>query len=414
MKGKNIAILGTLDTKGEQLAYLKEEIRRRGHSPILIDLSMGSISEIKADIGPDEVLSYVGKDLKDIHGSKDRHVITEVMTQATKLVLLDLLSKKKLDGVIGLGGITMANLASRAMRDLPFGLPKVIVVPAAMPAYNPEWFAGVDIVVMQGLIDFVGMNDFVKIIVEQAAGIICGMVEGTSEYSSLALPYPSVAMTEFGICPNCGRLVKDLLTEKGYYVITFHAQGISDRAMDRLIGQGFFDGLVDLAPAGLIETALKGNRAAGFDRLDAPMKRGIPVVLAPCGLNVTGCGPTRIDREKYASRPRIWQMDALRAFTRLNEEELLLCARLYAEKLNAAKGPVKFLFPLNGFSAIDKPGTVLHSPEEDRILLNELKRLVNNPNVEIIEIDANLEDPTFAMAIIESFEEIFQRRHQNG
>lgn len=411
MSSKKIVILGTLDTKGEHLEYLRQKIRERGHEPILIDLSMGKTPDIKPDIGAEEVLSFVGKDLREIHNSKDRFAVTEAMTEGAKLLVLRLLSEKRVDGVIALGGVTMANLSARVMQALPFGLPKVIGVPAAMPAYNPQWFDATDVVVMQGIMEFAGMNDFVKIVIEQLAGIICGMVETERTYGNLSLPYPSVAVTEFGLCPNCGREVELLLEKKGYHVITFHAQGISERAMDKLIGEGYFDGLIDIAPAGLIETALKGNRAATFERLDEPMKRGIPVVLAPCGLNMTGCGPTRIDREKYASRPRVLKMDALRAFTRLNEEELLLCARLYADKLNKARGPVRFLIPLRGFSCFDKPEMVLYDPKGDRILIDELKRLVKNELVKFIELDCNLEEPEFARALVENFEEIFRREN---
>jgi uncharacterized protein (UPF0261 family) len=302
----------------------------------------------------------------------------------------------------------MALMGSRVMQALPFGIPKLIGVPAAMPTYVKEWFDASDIAIMQAIMEFSGMNDFVRVGIELLAGAICGMVENQRPYDSLSLPYPSCAITELGFCPACAKEVERLLEEKGYYVISFHAQGISERAMDKLIGQGFFDGLIDICPAGLIEEALKGNRAAGFERLDAPLQRGMPVVLAPCCLNLTGCGPTRIDREKYANREKVWKMDALRSMTRLNREELLLCARLYSEKLNKARSRVRFLIPLKGFSSIDRPGTILYDPDEDRILIDELRRLVTNRNVEFIEMDCNLEDRDFASALVSSFEELFK------
>lgn len=405
---KSILVMGTLDTKAEQLQYLREKIEQRGHRPILMDLSMGSNPPFDGDIRPHEILSRVGKDLGTIQASKDRFSATEAMTEGAKMIALELLSRKELDGVIALGGATMALMGSRVMQSLPFGIPKVIGVPAAMPTYVKEWFNASDIAIMQVIMEFSGMNDFVKLGIELLAGAICGMVENPRPYDSLKLPYPSLAVTELGFCPACAREVERLLEERGYYVISFHAQGISERAMDKLIGQGFFDGLIDICPAGLIEEAIKGNRAAGFERLDAPLERGIPIVLSPCCLNLTGCGPTRIDREKYANRERVWKMDALRSMTRLNREELLLCARLYSEKLNKAKRKVKFFVPLRGFSSIDGPGTILHDPQEDRILIDELKRLVTNRNVEFIEIDCNLEDPMFAKALVEGFEALFK------
>jgi uncharacterized protein (UPF0261 family) len=405
---KTIVVMGTLDTKGPQIKYLKEQIEKRGHRVILMDLSMGSDSPFKADITPGEILARVGKDLKEVQRSRDRFFVNQAMTEGAKAVLMEFLAKKELDGVIAVGGTTMATVASPALHALPLGIPKVIGCPGAQPAYVKEWFDASDIVIMQAIMDFAHSNDFVMHNLELLAGIICGMVENQRPYDSIKLPYPSVAITELGFCPACAKEVHRLLEEKGFHVISFHAQGISDRAMDKLIGQGLFDGLIDICPAGLIEEALKGNRAAGFERLDAPLERGIPVVLAPCCLNLTGCGPTRFEWEKYASREKVLKIDALRSMTRLNKEELLLCAKLYAEKLNKAKGKVRFLIPLKGFSAIDKPGTILYDPQEDRILIDELKRLVTNPKVEFIEMDCNLEDPEFALALVQNFEELFK------
>jgi len=201
--------------------------------------------------------------------------------------------------------------------------------------------------------------------------------------------------------------VEKLLEEKGYNVCSFHAQGISDRAMDRLISEGFFDGIIDIVPAGLLEEVIKGNRAAGMERLDATAERGIPQVLTPCCLNLTGCGPTRKEGEKYNSRPKIWKMDAMRSMTRLNGEELQMCAKLYAEKLNKTKGPVKFFIPLKGWSAIDGEGTILYDPGEDHIFIDELRKHLKS-EVELVEVDNNLEDFEFAQALVESFDKMFR------
>ena len=403
-----VLIIGSVDTKGEQLAYLKKRIEDRGHSAILMDLSMGEVPAFRADIVPEEVASLVGKKIEELRASKDRLAVTEAMTAGAQQKALELLSRGELHGVVALGGVTMALIGARVMEKLPFGLPKLIAVPAAMPVYVPRWFDAIDVAVFQVIMEFSGMNDLVKNAIEQVAGAICGMVEEGRSYRSLRLPYPSVAITEIGFSVRCAQEVERLLEERGYHVFSFHAQGISDRAMDRLISQGFFDGLIDIVPAGLIEEVLQGNRAAGMERLDAPLKRGIPVVLAPCCLNLTGCGPTRKNREKYATRPRIWKMDAMRAMTRLNEEELRLCAKLYAEKLNNAEGPVRFLIPLKGWSSIDREGIILYDPEEDRIFVEEFKKHVKS-KVEIIEVDCNLEDPEFAQALVENFEQIFSR-----
>lgn len=139
-------------------------------------------------------------------------------------------------------------------------------------------------------------------------------------------------------------------------------------------------------------------------------KRGIPLMMTPCGMNQTGCGPTRKNAAKYASRSRILKLDELRMGTRLNEKELLLTAKTVAEKLNKAKGSVRFFIPLRGWSGFDPPGGVLYAPEEDMIFINELKRLITNDRVEFIEIDANLEDSVFAQALLAEFETVMAQR----
>ena len=404
---KKILVLGTMDTKGEQLQHLGERIKSRGHQAVLVDLSMGADSSYKADITPQEVVQFVGKDLTELRNLKDRFVITEAMTDGARQMVLNLCAQGNVDGVVALGGSTMALMGSRIMQMLPFGIPKVIVVSAAQTVYISKWFEAMDVVVMQVIMELAGMNDLVRHAIEQTAGVISGMVEESRPYASLQLPYPSVAITELGFSVRCARQVEKFLEEKGYNVCSFHAQGISDKAMDQLISQGFFDGVIDIVPAGLIEEVLQGNRAAGMERLDAAGARGIPQILAPCCLNLTGCGPTRVDREKYASRPKSWKMDALRSMTRLNEEELRMGAKLYAEKLNKAKGPVKFLIPSKGWSSIDGEGTVLYDPDEDRIFVDELKRHLK-PEVQVIGVDYNLEDPEYAHALVDTFDAMFK------
>lgn len=397
--GKKIVIIGTLDTKGDQLRFLKERLESRGHEAILMDISMGADPSHKADIPPKEIAALAGKDIEQIRASKDRLAITKAMTAGAQQKALDLLSRSKLDGIVSLGGSTIALIASQVMSKLPFGIPKVIGVPAAQTVYVGRWFGSDNVVVMQLIVEIAGMNDLIKNAISQVAGAISGMVEEAYDYTSLKLPYPSVAMTELGFSSQCARNVERLLTEKGYHVFPFHAQGISDRAMDRLISQGFFDAVIEIVPAGLIEERFKGNRPAGMARLDAAGERGIPQVWAPCCLNITGAGPTRTNREKYLATGRVLEIDEMRSMARFPIDEMKIGARLYAEKINKAKGPVMLVVPLNGWSSLEKEGSPLLDPEADQIFIEELKRHLRVP-VEIEEVDCNLEDLDTARALV--------------
>ena len=409
---KTIVILGTLDTKGEQLQLLKDKILARGHRTILMDMGMGSEPRVKPDITAREIAGLMGHDTEEFRVSRDRFAKAEVMVAGAQMMIADLLARDEVDGAVALGGASMALIGARVMSRLPFGIPKLIATSAAMPAYVSEWFDSMDVAVMQVIMEFTGLNNLLTNAIAQVAGAISGMVEESSSRSSLTLPFPSVAITEIGFCPKCAQQVETLLEAKGYHVFPFHAQGISERAMDNLISQGFFDGVIDIVPAGLIEEIYQGNRPAGMARLDAAAERGIPQIIAPSTVNLTGCGVTRKNREKYASRPRIMKMDELRSMTRFNAEELTYAATFYRDKLNKAKGPVKFFVPLKGWSAIDREGTVLYDPDGDLVFVDALRQGLD-PKVEIVEVPCNLEDLEFAVAMVEAFDIIFKQSHKH-
>ena len=399
--GKNIVIIGSTNTKGEQLKFLKERIESRGHKGVLMDISMGGQPTIEPDVPPAEIARLGGKEIDELIASKDRLFVTNTMSAGTQQKALQLLSEDKLDGIVSLGGATIALVGSQVMAKLPFGIPKVIAAPAAQTVYVGKWFGATDLIVMQLIMEIAGMNDLVKNAICQVAGTIAGMVEEAYDYKSLKLPYPSIAITELGFSDQCAKYVEQLLTEKGCHVYPFHAQGISDQAMDRLISQGFFDGVIEIVPAGLIEEKFKGNRPAGMNRLDAAGERGIPQVWAPCCLNLTGAGPTRTNREKYVASGRVLEIDAMRAMTRFPVDELIIGAKLYAEKINKAKGPIKLVVPLRGWSSLEREGSILYDPEEDQIFIQELKKNLKAP-LEIEEVDCNLEDFGTAQALVDS------------
>ena len=388
-----------MDTKGEQLQYLKEQIRARGHETVLMDLSMGGRSTYAADIAASEISRLGGQPLEELMASKDRYFVTDTMSRGAQQKALSLLAEGRLDGIVAMGGATMALMGSKVMSKLPFGIPKVIATPAAMPVYVGTWFGATDLIVMQLIMEISGMNDLVKNAISLVAGAVSGMTENAFDYKALKLPYPSIAVTEMGFSDQCAKYVEKLLVEKGYHVYPFHAQGTSDIAMDRLIAQGFFDGVIEIVPAGLIEAKFKGNRAADMTRLDAALERGIPQAWAPCCLNLTGAGPTRHNREKYVASGKVLKIDEMRSMARFPVDEMLIGARLYAEKLNKSKGPFKLVVPLKGWSSLDPPGSILYDPEEDLLFVDELKKYLSKP-IDIETVDANLEELATAEALV--------------
>lgn len=403
---KEILILGTVDTKGELLKLLRQKIFEMGCKPLLMDLSMGYVREQFADITSDELLFGIGEDAANIRSSRDRGKITDIMVKAAQKKTSEILSHRDIRCIASMGGVSMAFMASRIMREVPFGVPKAMLVTAAMPAYISEWFGAMDIGIFQSIVDFSGDNEMVRNAIYRFSCAICGMALAP-KFTFSSLPYPSVAITELGFSPNCARIVEEMLREKGFHVYSFHAQGISDRTMDKLLREGYFDGIIDIVTAGLIEEIFKGTRAAGMERLGYLSKRDIPKVLAPAALNITNC--EKIEKKRYKGK-KILKVDGLRSYVRYSVSELKEAAKVYADKLNTAKPPTVFFFPKKGLSSLDKEGSLLHVPEEDMLFLRELKRWLHNSEVEIIEMDCNLEDDEFAISMVNKFYELHMQR----
>lgn len=407
--GKKIIVIGTLDTKGEQIQYLRDQIESRGHNVVVMDLSIGGTHDFQVEISSKEIADLMGMRIEELIASKDRYSAAKVMTYGAQKKITEILPSGQIDGVVAIGGLTVALIASRIMSKLPFGIPKIIATTVAYPGVVEEWFDAMDIGVIQLIMDVAGMNNFIMNSITQVAGAISGMVEKSLHYTSLKPHYPAIAITEHGLSEKCGSMVRKLLMSRGYNVYTFHAQGISERCMERMIREGLFEGIIDIVTGGVIQEVFEGINASGPDRLEAACERGIPQILAPSNVNITGCGPPRKHRERYSSRTRQLKMDDIRILTRFNIEELSTGAKVYAEKLNKANGPVEFLFPLKGWSSFDGVGSILHDPEEDRIFIEELKKQLK-PEIKIKEIDCNLEDPEFAEALVDCFDKIYKEK----
>jgi uncharacterized protein (UPF0261 family) len=408
MGNKSVIVMGTLDTKGEEILFLEQQLEQKHCRVIVIDVSMGGQPFFKADIGPEEIARLGGSTIEKIRASQDRDWLTQVMERGAAEKVRQLYAEGKISGIMAIGGSTMALFGAQVMKLLPFGIPKIIVCPGVIPAQVRRLYDTMDMTIMQGVVDFAGLNELTMSVLGRAAGAMCGVLEDSGETISSLLE-KSVAITELGWSANCARLVKRHLEERGYRVYPFHAQGIGDRAMEDLIVQGFFDGVIDIAPAGVIEELFHGTRAAGPKRLEAAGERGLPQVLAPCSINITNASLSRRQSEKYVSRKKKLKQDEARIETRYNREELIKAAKIYAEKLNKARGPVKVLIPTRGWSSLDREGSVLHAPAEDKVFVEELRKNLR-PEIEIQELDCHLEDTEFALALVEAFVKIEQSR----
>lgn len=422
-----VLIMGTLDTKGAEISFLQDLINKMGLNTLLMDTNMGGEPSLQPDISAAEIAAAGGGDISEIRASRDTGKHSQTMIKGATVKALELYGEGRLDGIISIGGASGTALGTSVMKGLPFGLPKLMVSStASMPGYAAGYIGTKDITMMHSVVDIAGLNDLVKDVLVRAAGTISGMVTARlgyrNEETAVAAEEilggtgkPLIAITEFKFSEGCCRRIRDSLIDRGYDVIAFHAQGIGDQALDELIDQGWFDGVFDIVPAGISESILGGNRAAGARRLVAAGERGIPMVVTPCGFDMLSCGP--MERKEHGdplwtfrglAGRQLFVPDSFRVQARTNAEELREVARETALRLKLACGPVKFLIPLRGWSSLSAEGRALYNPEFDLAFVEALRQELKDSKVEIVELDMELNSAEFTGAALEAFSACYE------
>jgi uncharacterized protein (UPF0261 family) len=412
---KTIVVLCSMDSKGEEGRFLKTIIEAEGYNTILLDIGIGQEPTIVPDIPAEAVAKAGGGDIREIRASRDTGAVIPIMIKGASMLVLEMFKKGELGGIVSFGGTSNTTTATTIMKTLPFGIPKFMASSSAsMPAYAGSYMGTKDITMMHTVVDISGLNALTRSVLERVAGGICGMAKMSRGAVEPISDSPLIALTSVKFSEECSQNVRDLLEEKGYVVIPFHAQGMGDRAMEELIAQGLFDGVVDIVPAGVAEEFIGGNKAAGPERLESAGRRGIPQVITPCALDMISCGPlSRKDRDdplwkkhNLAER-KMFVPDEFRVLVRTTADELKTFAALLAEKLNRANGPVKFFIPTRGWSSIDVKGAPLYEPETDAVFAPELQRHLNS-DVEVIEVDTEYNSADFARALVDALEHLLK------
>ncbi|MEE4261665.1 MAG: Tm-1-like ATP-binding domain-containing protein [Desulfobacteraceae bacterium] len=401
---KSVLVISTLDTKGQETLYLKNKLSAIGLSPVLMDIS-GRGSDIAGiEVPAARVAEAGGGDFEEMQNSRDRTRITNIMMAGGARIAADLLAEGKLTGVIALGGSTGSLMGSEIMRSLPFGIPKVMISStAALPGLSTRYIGTGDIALFHSVVEISGVSDLLKNVMDRAAHALAGMV-ADDIVSPKAEKGKAIALTMLGPCEKCASAVRTALEQQGYQVIGFSAAGIGDRAMEDMIADGFFQGVIDLAPGGVGEHHFGFMRDAGPHRLETAGKLGIPQIISTCSVN--HMTPARSKYKPEYHERRKFDLDKLRTWIRLSPEELKEVAGIFAEKLNQSTGPVTVMIPLNGWSSADLPGNDSHDPAEDQLFTQVLQENLK-PEIQIVEIDANMEDPEFATAVVENALKIF-------
>jgi uncharacterized protein (UPF0261 family) len=395
-----IAVLGTLDSKGEEHAYVAELIRGRGHQTLLIDAGSGGPPSVTPDISREEVAAANGTDFAGLMARKDRGECVTAMGDAAAALVSKLAEAKRIDGVISLGGGGGTAIAATAMRALPIGFPKLIV--STLAAGNVAPYLGTkDIVMMPSISDVAGLNRLSKVIFARAAGAICGMVEATVSVEGTK---PLIVASMFGNTTACVTEAKRILEEAGYEVLVFAATGNGGRAMESLIESGMVAGVLDLTTTEWADELVGGVLNAGPDRMNAAAKAKVPCVVAPGCLDMVNFGekasvPAKYDgRRFYIHNPQVTLM-------RTTPEECSRLGEIIAEKVNAFTAPAAILIPRKAISVISAEGQAFHDPAADEALFASIRK---NAAVEIVEFDEEINSPAFAKASAEKLLELLR------
>ncbi len=407
MSKKGIVIVCNLDTRGEEIVFVKDLIASRGHEAILLDFSMEEPPPFPGDITCEEVAKRGGLPIETVREKyrSDRDAATNNQIRGAAAIAGELLKSGRLHGIIGIGGGTSSLVATSIMKRLPFGIPKLMASPmAAHPSYVGQYVGTHDITMHHTVLDIVKMNPLLKAQIVNAIGAICGMVEMT-QGTQIEFDRPCVAVSSFGFGEMAVQAALGMLEEAGLTPVVCHAQGRGDKAMEDMIRDGAFHGVLDICIGGVIENLFKGNRDPGPDRLLAAVERGIPMVLAPCGLDILSYGGRPDMLEKTRGRVQYVQ-DALRVQVRTTGEELEQAADVIAERLNRAIGQWTFLIPLRGWSSLDRPGGPAYDPAADAAFVDRLKQKLTRPE-RVKDVDLHLYSKEFARAAVDEFMQLY-------
>ncbi|MER3418309.1 MAG: hypothetical protein C4343_04205 [Chloroflexota bacterium] len=402
--GKTIVLVGALDTKGPDYAFVKSEIERRGHRALVVDTSVTGAPAFLADVTAAEVAEAGGSSLEELRAKADRGVAMEVMTRGVAVVARRLYDEGRLDGILALGGSAGAAMGTAAMRALPLGVPKVMVTTVASGDTKP--YVGTrDVVMFPSVVDVAGLNRISARIYANAVGAIVGMVE--TEAPSVAAK-PLLAATMFGNTTPAVERAKAIFEAHGYEVLVFHATGTGGRTMEDLIGDGFFEGVADITTTEWADELVGGVLSAGPNRLEAGATAGIPQVIVPGCLDMVNFWAPETVPETFKDR-RFYRWNPNVTLMRTTPEENAELGRILAEKVNASTGPVAVYLPLRGVSMLDAPGKEFWWPEADEALFAAIKRHVR-PDIPVHELELNINDPAFAEAVAAGLLEFLQSR----
>lgn len=395
---KTVCIVGTMDTKGLEFAFIKAQIEASGVSTCVVNTGIMGEPQLAPDVSADEVARRAGSSLQALRDEGDRGNSVAVMAQGASAIVAEKQAAGEIDGIISLGGSAGTTIGTTAMQAVPVGVPKIMVSTLASGDTSP-YVQSKDICMMYSVVDIAGINRLSRQILANAAGAIVGMVNAEAP-AAMEADKPLIAATMFGVTTPCVTKAREILEAAGYEVLVFHATGTGGQAMEDLVRGGFLAGVLDVTTTELADELVGGILSAGADRLEAAGHAALPQVIAPGALDMVNFGPPDTVPEKFRNR-LFYQHNPTVTLMRTTAEEMAELGRIMARKLSEARGTTTVLIPTQGVSAIDKTGQPFDSPEARAAWCENLKANIGR-NVTVIEMDAHINDDEFATKLAET------------
>jgi uncharacterized protein (UPF0261 family) len=394
----NVVVLGALDTKGEEVRFLKEQIEQRSHRALVVDTGVMGEPSFAPFVRRDEVAAAAGVTLGSLVERADRGHAVTAMAEGAKAIALRLLDEGKLDAIIGMGGGAGTSVGTAAMRALPLGIPKVMV--STLASSDVRGFVGVkDIMMFPAIVDISGLNRISRGVFTRAAAAVCGMVDARVPENTEGSDKPLIAASMFGNTTKCVEAARAIVEKEGYEVLVFHAVGVGGQTMESLIEAGHIAAVLDVTLTEWADELVGGVLSAGPARLEAAARIGTPAVIAPGCLDIVNFWEPETLPEKYRNR-RLYRHNAKQTLVRTDPDENAELGRIIAGKLNRSVGPVAVYLPLRGISVISSAGGPYHWPEADAALFDSLRTNLRK-DIPLHELDLNINDAEFARAMAE-------------
>jgi len=394
---KRVYVVGTADTKGEELAYLRALVVAAGADTVLVDVGTRKPA-VAADVSAGEVAAFHPGGAQAVLGTEDRGTAVTAMGEAFRRFLA---SRDDVGAIVGIGGGGGTSIVTAGMRDLPIGLPKFMV--STLASGDVGAFVGVsDIAMMYSVTDIAGLNRISRAVLRNAANAIAGMMRDANVETT---GKPAIGLTMFGVTTPCVTQAVEML-KADYDCLVFHATGTGGRAMEKLVDSGLVAGVIDATTTEVADFVVGGVMSAGDDRLGAIARTGVPYVGSVGALDMVNFWAPETVPERYRER-MLHRHNPQVTLMRTTADENRRMGEWLAERLNRCNGPVRFLIPQGGVSAMDAPGQPFHDPAADAALFAALEGAIEQTaRRRLIRLPYHINDPAFSSALVENFRAI--------